>query len=297
MNVAIVASYKPGVWTSHVAYIKSFADLGHTVSIFSITDEKGNQNFDSLNKLLELRDTFDLILTFGHGQVYDKRLFYKNFKCPVFGELGDDPQQFHNNIKCAELYEFILTPDLQSLLKYKDAGWNNVYWWTHCYDSEIFHPYSDVEVTTDIVTGMNEYGRRTQLLEILSSKKDSFTFVNKVTNQDPVGYARHMCSGDIVFNCSNYGEITRRIYEAMACGKFVLTDKISERTGLYRHFSDGIHFATYENVDDLINKANYYLDNDEEREGIAANGLKAVQEHSALCRVNHLLEIYQKLNK
>jgi hypothetical protein len=296
MKVAIVASYKADKWTSHIAYMKSFADIGHDISIFSIVDDKGNLNFNSLDKLLDLRDTFDLVLTFGHGQVYDKRLFYKNFKCPVFGELGDDPQQFSNNIRCAELYDVILTPDLPSSLRYKDAGWENVYWWTHCFDQYIFKPYVDTPVENDVVTGMNEYGRRVKYLDVLS-KSNFFNFVNKVTNENPIGYAMHLCSGDIVFNCSNYGEITRRIYEAMACGKFVLTDKISEKTGLYRHFADGIHFVTYSNPEDLIAKINYYLDNDEERENIAACGLSAVQEHSAMSRVQQLLEIYKEITK
>lgn len=300
MKIAIVACYNQDVWTSHTGFINDFTRLGHEVSIFSLLDINKKLDFSVLDKLMSLRDNFDLILTFGHGQVYDKRLFYKNFKCPVFAELGDDPQQFPNNIKCAELYDVLLTPDLPTLYKYKAAGWENTYWWTHCYDSSIFKPYSEVEVTTDVVTGMNEYGRRVKLLNLLKSQsKDigKFDFVNKVNNTDIIAYAKHMCSGDIVFNCSNYGEITRRIYEAMACGKFVLTDKISENTGIYRHFADGVHFVTYNNPEDLISKIEHYLDNDDERETIAANGLKAVQDHSSMSRVMQLIEIYQKLNK
>lgn len=293
MNIAIVASYN-GQWTSHTGHIKAFADLGHDVSIFTTINEKGELNFNSLDILMDLKDTFELILVFGHGQIYDKRLNYRNFKCPIFAEMGDDPQRFNENIKCAELYDVLLTPDLPSVRQYKSAGWINTFWWTHCFDQEVFKPIQGMS-NTDIVTGMYEYGRRTKLLDSLKNQ-NLFTFSN-VVHKNPVDYNKQLNSGDIIFNCSNYGEITRRVFEGMACGKLLITDKLSELTGIYQFFSDGIHFVTYSSEAELIEKIEYYLDNDEERETIAEEGYKAVQDHSALERTKQLLDIYKETNK
>lgn len=290
MEIAIVAAYKPDEWTSHTGYIEALRDMNHNIHIFTVV-----KDFDCLDTLLDKKNEMDLVIVFGHGQINDKRLNYKNFKCPVFGEMGDDPQQFNNNIKCAALYDILLTPDLRTFAKYKAEGWEKTYWWTHCFDPKIFYLIGEVVKNCDVVTGMNDYGQRSKILKVLASQ-DKFKFVNS-TEYKGSEYARHLQTGKILFNCSNWNEITRRLFEGMACGQFVITDHISERTGLYQLFTNGMHFVTYKSDKELLEKIEYYLEHEDERIEIAKAGYQIVQQHSAVYRVKQLIQVYEEVTK
>lgn len=66
-----------------------------------------------------------------------------------------------------------------------------------------------------------------------------------------------------------------RVYEALGSGSFMLSDE-----GIYpENLKPGDDFITYSNNKDMIQKINYYLKNDKEREEIALNGHKKISEH------------------
>lgn len=59
-----------------------------------------------------------------------------------------------------------------------------------------------------------------------------------------------------------------RNFETTGCGAMLLSDK-----GVYPNgFTEGENYVVYENYDDLIKKATYYLEHEEERLAIAKNG-------------------------
>lgn len=92
----------------------------------------------------------------------------------------------------------------------------------------------------------------------------------------------------IVFNVSSRGELNMRQFEGMGAGAFMLSDRIAEDQDV---FQAGVHYAAYDNMDDMIEKAKYYLDHPEERDIIAAAGhFKAVSEHTYRHRVMAVLE-------
>ncbi len=57
-----------------------------------------------------------------------------------------------------------------------------------------------------------------------------------------------------------------QIFEAMACGAFVLTDRQKD---CLRLFKDGEHLVYFDGPQDLRDKARYYLDNEDKRRRIA----------------------------
>ena len=60
-----------------------------------------------------------------------------------------------------------------------------------------------------------------------------------------------------------------RVFEAMACGAFVLSDRQRDVLDLFR---EGEHLACFDDAAELAEKVRYYLDNPEERERIARQG-------------------------
>ena len=106
--------------------------------------------------------------------------------------------------------------------------------------------------------------------------------------------------GKIVFNKSFNGDLNMRVFEALLCKSFLLTEKV--KNGLEDLFTDGVHLVTYSSLSDLEDKAAYYLAHDEEREKIALAGYReAVSKHTYFHRAKEILgwagEQVQKLGK
>jgi hypothetical protein len=63
-----------------------------------------------------------------------------------------------------------------------------------------------------------------------------------------------------------------RVYEALGCGAFVLTERLSDENP----FVSGRHLVEADDLDDLEEKISYYLANDQERIQIASQGYEEV---------------------
>ena len=93
----------------------------------------------------------------------------------------------------------------------------------------------------------------------------------------------------IVFNVSARKELNMRMFEALGSGSFLLTDNIPEDQNVFR---EGVHFVGYRNMDEMIDKAKYYLKNEDERNKIAEAGyFAAISHHTYLHRVLTVLDI------
>ncbi len=78
-----------------------------------------------------------------------------------------------------------------------------------------------------------------------------------------------------------------RVFEALACGSFVLCDR---QRDVFQLFKDGADLVSFSDADDLISKAYHYLAHPVERQGIAAVGRRSVIEnHTYVHRIKELL--------
>lgn len=85
--------------------------------------------------------------------------------------------------------------------------------------------------------------------------------------------AERFCKSKIVFNISIGNDLNMRFFETLSTGSFLLTNWIPELESAKEYgFIDGVHYVSYKTLDEAVEKAKYYLDHDEEREAIAANG-------------------------
>jgi len=93
-----------------------------------------------------------------------------------------------------------------------------------------------------------------------------------------------------VLNQTVRGDLNARVFEALACGAFLLTERTEN--GLLDLFTDGEHLVTYPrgDVDAIVRLAAHWLAADAERAAIAERGRAAVQAaHLAHHRAAELL--------
>ncbi|MBE5871413.1 MAG: hypothetical protein E7294_09160 [Lachnospiraceae bacterium] len=115
----------------------------------------------------------------------------------------------------------------------------------------------------------------------LYSYRDDFP----IEGVDYRGYADYETQMALVFANSkiNLNMTLRRIHsgiplralDIMGCGGFLLTNYQPE---LLEYFMPGESLEIYESIDDLLDKCEYYLKHDAEREQIAAKGFEIVKE-------------------
>ncbi len=80
-----------------------------------------------------------------------------------------------------------------------------------------------------------------------------------------------------------------RIFDILGCGGFVLTNFQPELT---EFFVPGEDLVYYENLDDLVEKADYFLHHEAERRAIAENGFARVKEnHTYPIRLAQMMQI------
>jgi len=86
---------------------------------------------------------------------------------------------------------------------------------------------------------------------------------------------------------------SNRLFDALACGTFVISDDIPSAKTLF----DG-NIITYSDADDLDEKIKFYLDNPQEREKLSKKGKEIVlKNHTFDNRVDEILNCLKSLNE
>lgn len=286
----IFAHRETDVWSTPLSVVNEFKRRGWKTQIYSLFDENDNYTDKNIQKLLDTCHSDvgapDIIFHMDWGRHTSNILSrLKSTGAYCIMEAGDDPQnQIRNSVK-APYFDLILTPDYESNEFYKSKGYNSI-WWTHFADTEIHSP-QDSEIRYVAVT---------------SRGKGGSDFLDKITDhgQGLIGnkngfqgaeHSKFLCEGLLVVQNSRWGEITRRIFEGMACGKMVLTDRLNKNKHLEDLFQDEWEIVYYDDMVDCLNKINFYHINKDIREDIAKRGKeKTLANHTQIQRVDQIIK-------
>ena len=102
----------------------------------------------------------------------------------------------------------------------------------------------------------------------------------------------------IVLNQVANNDINFRFFEALSCGSFLISERVIGN-GFVDIFEENTHLVCFEkgNVDELVEKVNYYLKNYDEAEQIAKNGFNLVREkHTDRKRADDFYELMSYVN-
>jgi hypothetical protein len=286
MKITFIYDYKNGeTWSTPMALLNEFKEQGWETEIVPIPNGD-----DSALQLWIQQDTpTDIVLFMDWGR-FDSKWLDKSLKPNSFWiqESGDDPQNFERNYPKANRFHYTFTPDKESAQEYRNRG-INAEWINHFADTAVQFPMN-IEPKYVAVTTRG-FGN-SPFLDYLTDWAEG-----AIGNKNQMQAAEHtefLNSGLMVIQNSRWGEITRRIFEGMACGKLVLTDRLDVAKGLEELFIDGEEIVLYNDMFDCIEKMNYYNENDEERERIAYNGMaKVIANYTQIQIVNKLIKKYE----
>lgn len=211
---------------------------------------------------------------------------------PFILEAGDTPQSARMHAQKLHKFDGVVTPDWECASQFDQVPTLDSLWMPHWADHRIFHDRYDVERQFDVVSTCGGRKVTAKMKEVLG---DRFNNERYFFGED---HAKRLLMGHIVFQCSQFGEMTRRPFEGMACGRMVLTDRIPGCTRMHELFEDGKDIVYYDSAEDAIDKVNYYMAHPEERERIAANGKhKVLSQHTVAHRVDDLEDMIERLRK
>jgi len=287
-------------WSTPLGLRWEFEARGHEVTVYNLYHNNGDflpqkkirsYSGDCFNKFsMDFRGGYkpDALLLCDYGPfdyVGCDKQYYPGVKFIL--EAGDTPQSFRMHMQKAPKFHVTVTPDYQSTQLFNQFGVDAL-WMTHWADQRIFYPRSDIQEQFDCVTtcGPRGGGLTEQIKAALG---DAFNNERYFYGED---HAKRLCMGKMVFQCSQFKEVTRRIFEGMACGKMVITDRLPLDTKLHELFIDGEDIVYFNDAQDAIEKIKYYASHDAERLAIAKNGYeKVMSQHSVKQRVDMFEEI------
>ena len=289
-KITFIYAYDGEEWSTPMSLVKEFQLRGWKTEIVSIGSNKTGSYHDlKLQRWLELKPQTDIIMFMDWGR-FDSPFLNKELLPNTFWiqESGDDPQNFERNYPKANRFHYTITPDKQSAIEYRNRG-INAEWVNHFADTKVQFPMNlEPEYTAVTTRGIGN----SQFLDYLTNWGEG-----AIGNKNGFNEKQHtefLNKGLMVIQNSRWQEITRRIFEAMACGKLVITDRLPESRGLDEVFVEGGEIILYKDMFDCIEKINYYAENEEEREKIAHNGmLKVLHNYTQVQVVDKLVKSYE----
>lgn len=225
----------------------------------------------------------------------------ERLSCPKVMKLGDTYQWGDGSLSDMIEYCQTLSCDyhwiyqgVQHLHFFKEAGLKNVFWLPGSIAIDYFVPRKSDTAQYDVCfrgSLMEVHIYRRQILNFLQDSGVNLSIARKSYSDSLEDYARSR----IVLNCSGGGDTNRRIFEVLMAGGFLLTDRLSNQTGLQCLFQEGIHLECYGSPEELLSKIHYYLAHPEAARKIATAGQRQLieQYHPSAIRQKLLDYVFQ----
>jgi len=290
MKVTFIYAYEKEEWSTPLSLAKEFQSQGWEVEFVSIGSNRlQNWNDSQIKNWIDSKPKTDIVLFMDWGRFDSPLLDKKLVDAFWVQESGDDPQNFDRNFPKSERFHITLSPDADSTEEYKNRG-RDAYWFTHFADTSVQFP---IEGQAEYVAVTSRGIGGSQFLDMLTQHGGG-----TVGNQNGMEAPEHtefLNKGLMVVQHSRWGEVTRRIFEGMACGKMVLCDRLEKSKRLDELFTDGEDIVYYDDMIDCITKMNKYSEDDTERNRIAKNGYdKVLENHTQKQRVEFIIEKYEE---
>lgn len=191
-------------------------------------------------------------------------------------------------------YDLVFAAQRAYIPYLRATGSRHVHWLPLACAPEAHYPV-DTQKTCDIsfagAATMPVHRERARLLHFLAGHF-SVNALERIHGDD---YCRHMCSGRLSFNHSAIEDLNMRLFEALAMGCPLLTNRASAHNGLLDLFEDGEHLIVYDSDDDLLRKAQRYLNDDAACAAIALRGREeALACHTYDHRVSEILDTVRR---
>jgi len=212
-----------------------------------------------------------------------------SLKCVKACYIIDAHREVDRRIEFAKKFDVVFTAYKPAVAEYKERGITNVFWMPVACDQEI-HGKKTEEKLYDIgFVGKLNPAFNPERVHLYNELKQRFNVYYERCFLEKM--AEVFSQSKIVFNKSIECGLNMRVFEVLASGSMLLTNE-AKGSGLADLFKDRKHMVIYRNEKELLELADYYLKNADEREKIAAEGMeKVLSEHTYSHRVNEMVKI------
>ena len=247
---------------------------------------KNPQGYETLQTPLGLYDIQEIAKTLPESQYPELIIVHSDnneqnmprnlgyFKVPKVLVLGENAE-ITKTLKYAqeEQFDFICSENNREVLSfYKDAGFENTFWSPALNFRRFSQPVRLSPLNKIVYNGtvgeLNSYS-----FKCLNALQKNGIAVN-ISNCNPEEAAALYSKSLVSLNCSSNGEINNKVYEVLASGGFLLTDRLSGNSGLEILFQNESHLKTFSSSGELVEAAKFYLKNQQDAISISRSGLK-----------------------
>ena len=208
-----------------------------------------------------------------------------------------DTHQFLNlQREKAKYFDVILSAQKNAVSELPSSDSGNVYWMPagasiHERDYQLNRDI-DCAFVGSIVPTLHI--KRKEIIDYLKVNIPNFQCFSNVFLEKKAGLSSRI---KIMINQSLRNDLNFRIFESMACGCMVITDKLINN-GLNDLFGEGKEIITFFSKEDLKDKIQYYLSHEEELKSIATAGQEKVLKYFTHNKIFQYIFniIFQKFN-
>jgi hypothetical protein len=173
----------------------------------------------------------------------------------------------------------------------KHLGHEKVFWVPHAGEEMCYRNQKKIKKYDVCFIGYIPGDKRIDHLDRLFREIPNFWYGQKFF--EPASDIYNMSK--IVFNNSVAGEANMRSFEAALSGSMLLTDYSLDLIKL--GYEDNKHLVFYSGMDEMIDKAKFYLENDLEREKIAGAGYEfTLGNHTYFHRAKQIMDLWRMCN-
>ncbi|MGG2016161.1 glycosyltransferase family protein [Bacillus sp. S10(2024)] len=272
-----------------------------------------NEDGDISNILntIHFKPDFILIYLFDTEANAPKITGLRNLKIPYgiyIEDLHHNPAKTYAAIK-HENVENIFTCYRDAFHKFYPDFSDKIKWFPHHVNTEIFKDYGQKKDIDMLLMGAvipYYYPLRCKILETYQNEANFIYHghpgYRNIDNEEiqnvfvRESYAKEINRAKLFFTCNSiYGYTILKYFEVLACNTLLLAPSSDEILDL--GLKPGVHFVEIDE-NNFMEKANYYLTHDEEREEISKNGFELVQEkHATTQRAQQLKEMIHEILK
>jgi spore maturation protein CgeB len=317
LNILFITSSYKGIYDHFEAWIVSELKKNHTVEFFNPKD--GLSNLQSVTRGFIPELAFTLVGFKLQIQIV-QWLKKQQIKTAVW--YTEDPYFMDRTQALSQYYDFVFTIDSAALEFYKNNGHLNAYQFPLATEPQVFRPKQvEAKYRSDICIVGFPYPDRIQLIQfLLQNTAYKIKVVGKWSNPlfrfrsnpklmihegwvEPSVVSDFYNGAKIVLNThrpfnlkQNQNKlgiigksINNRTFDIAACGSFQL---IEFKEDLPKHFIEEEEIVSFNNNHELVQKIDYYMKTEEERQRIADNARNRVlKEHTFEHRLERMLEL------
>lgn len=178
----------------------------------------------------------------------------------------------------APFFDVLFVAQKDYVSKFIDAGFPSVFWLPLACDPQV-HCVPAARRDLDVGFVGNIGVKGSFRYETLSNVLPQFRTNDYNQFHTPHEMAEVYGRSKIVLNASINGDLNMRVFEALASGALLVTDRI--QNGLSDCFLEDVHYVGFSSAQEASDKIDYYLAHVAERESIARNGQTlALAEHT-----------------